>query len=400
VVAPSGKSSKQRMKITFLVPHPVSYRLDLFELLAACPEIELRVLYCATDSGTRTPSPFMDRSRRYTSIVLRGWSIGTPKVVGFPLYVNPSIVRWVSRNRTEVLVVAGYSYPTAVAAAALGAWRRLPWVLLSDSFSLSARHSRGAYGRLRRSLVRGLMRRAGAVIVPGVTHIQDLVAEGVPPQKIFRYHLAANLSPWVQSPASIRQEHPSRSAGCALHSHSGGIITTIARLVPEKDVGTLIRGFASFFPTHRDWCLHVIGGGPEYPRLLALTSRLGVPNVLFQGPMERDQVAQALHRSSIFALTSRLEPWGVAVTEALSVGLPCVLTSRVGASELIAGTQAGRIVREGDPEAVASALAHFADMDDAGEVRAAAQEIAQSYSVAGGIPAILRACERAIASHS
>jgi glycosyltransferase involved in cell wall biosynthesis len=379
------------MKITFLVPHPVSYRLGLFEHLAARPEVELRVLYCAPDPGTRTPSSLKDRSSRYRAIVLKGWNMGTPKFVGFPMYVNPSISRWISPVQTDVLIVAGYSYPTAMAATLLGTWRRLPWVLLSDSSSLSARQSRGISARVKRSLVMGLMHRAGAVIVPGVNHMNELVAKGIPRGKIFRYHLAADLAHWGEPRTWIGKATSVPSSD--LPSQASSIVTTVGRLVPEKDVATLIRGFELFHRTHRNWWLQIVGGGPDYSRLRDLASSLGLPNVLFQGPREHDQVAEALAVSSIFALTSRSESWGVAVTEALSAGLPCVLTSRVGASELVAGTRAGRIVEEGDPDSVASALAYFADMEDIGPVRATARRIARNYSVERGIPAILRACE-------
>jgi glycosyltransferase involved in cell wall biosynthesis len=383
------------MRITFMVPHPVSYRLSLFESLSEYLGVELRVLYCSRDPATRAPSGFEDHAQTYESVFMGGRILGTPALVGFPMHANPSIAKWISPRLTDVLIVAGYTYPTAVAAALLARRRAVPWVLLSDSFSGSARHRVGSVAHIKRVVVRRLICNAGAVLVPGLRHRADLVALGVPSGRVFRYHLAPDFEEWAARAARTDRPGVLKAHGVTI-SPRGGLITTVGRLIPEKDMPTLIRAFAIFQRQHPDWWLQVVGGGPESQRLRELATRLGIGKIVFTGPLEHHEVLKVLAVSSIFAMTSRIEPWGVAVTEALAAGLPCVLTSEVGASELVAGTEAGRVLAEHNPQMIASALSHFADTNGTPDTRSVAHAIARSYSVERGIPAIIEACSTAI----
>jgi 1,2-diacylglycerol 3-alpha-glucosyltransferase len=387
------------MRITFLAPHPVSYRLSLFESLAEHPAVELRVLYCARDPATRAPSGFRDQAGTYESVVMRGRVLGTPALVGFPMYANPSITRWISPQLTDVLIVAGYTYPTAIAAAALASRRRVPWVLLSDSFSGSARHRVGSIAYIKRAVLLRLMRNAGAILVPGLRHRAHLVALGVSPEKLFRYHLAPKFDDWAARVAQTDRSAVLRARGITI-SKNGGLVTTVGRLIPDKDVAALIHAFAIFQKEHPEWWIQVVGGGPESHHLRELATRLGIGRIVFTGPLDHDEVLKALAVSSIFAMTSKIEPWGVVVTEALATGLPCVLTSEVGASELVVGTEAGRVLAERKLQAIASALSHFADAKGTHDARSAAQAIARSYSVERGIPAIIGACSTAISART
>ena len=105
----------------------------------------------------------------------------------------------------------------------------------------------------------------------------------------------------------------------------------VGRLAQEKNVERLLQAFTAFTAVQHqehEWQLHIFGSGPLEDSLRSLT----VPNVRFFGFTEPDSLAQEFAKGGVFVLPSLKEPWGVAVHEAASAGLPLLISSASGAS--------------------------------------------------------------------
>jgi glycosyltransferase involved in cell wall biosynthesis len=86
----------------------------------------------------------------------------------------------------------------------------------------------------------------------------------------------------------------------------------------------------------------------------ALAERLGLAeSVRFVGFLDRARVADALEESTLLALPSASEPFGIAALEAAARGVPVVLSSRSGAREVL---PSARLVEPGDPSALAAEI--------------------------------------------
>jgi glycosyltransferase involved in cell wall biosynthesis len=115
------------------------------------------------------------------------------------------------------------------------------------------------------------------------------------------------------------------------------VVGTAMRLVPIKRPDLLIRAFASAKISSR-CCLLILGAGPEHfvSSLHGLARELGVgESVRFMG-FRKDayDVMQAL---DVFVMPSRREPFGLALLEAMTLGLPCVAMSDGGGTVDIIG---------------------------------------------------------------
>src|SRR5207302_9325888 len=87
--------------------------------------------------------------------------------------------------------------------------------------------------------------------------------------------------------------------------------------------------------------------------------------VTFAGWRSGDELLQAYAATDVFLLLSRREPWGIVVNEAAACGLPLVLTDAVGAAaDLLEPGENGELVRSGDIEGQAYAIARLANDDD------------------------------------
>jgi glycosyltransferase involved in cell wall biosynthesis len=144
---------------------------------------------------------------------------------------------------------------------------------------------------------------------------------------------------------------------------------TVAALNPRKNIGSLLRAFASAFdqPDLQAVSLTIVGDGPRRGALETKAHRLGIDDqIVFRGRLDRPAVRNALWHAHAFVLPSRYETFGVALVEAMATGLPVVAT-RCGGPEDIVTKATGRLVPTADPAALAQALrtmrSHWAAYD-------------------------------------
>lgn len=81
----------------------------------------------------------------------------------------------------------------------------------------------------------------------------------------------------------------------------------------------------------------------------------------FHGPVSQAQLGEAFRRSSVLVLPSLEEGFGLVVPQALSCGVPCVVSDAVGAKDLIRRGENGSIVVARDSSALAAELAWWSE---------------------------------------
>ena len=87
----------------------------------------------------------------------------------------------------------------------------------------------------------------------------------------------------------------------------------------------------------------------------AIRSRGLSDRVTWRGPLEPQSVLGVMSQSQVFVLPSVDEPFPMAVLEALSTGLPCVITDKTGISDELQRARAA-IVTDGSTEQLAAAV--------------------------------------------
>lgn len=132
-------------------------------------------------------------------------------------------------------------------------------------------------------------------------------------------------------------------------------ISTVGSLTPRKGHEFLIAAVAEVIKKHKDVRLTIIGEGPERRRLEALTGSLDLNgHVKFTG--FRDDVAELVSASDIYAHSAIYEPFGIALTEAMALR-KCVIAARTGGvSEIVDDGRTGVLVKTGNVAQLADAL--------------------------------------------
>lgn len=117
--------------------------------------------------------------------------------------------------------------------------------------------------------------------------------------------------------------------------HSAKVITMTAAFRIEKNHAGALEAFKLLLEnTSEEVYLMLVGDGPLKTSIIQLADEKGLSEkVIFAGKI--DDVRPFYWSSDIFTLTSIGETFSVAALEALSCGLPCVLTDIGGANEMI-----------------------------------------------------------------
>jgi len=154
-----------------------------------------------------------------------------------------------------------------------------------------------------------------------------------------------------------------RNPGSDLNLESPTILA-VGRVVPQKALDILIRAFAEAQDQLQDWRLMILGEGPSKKDLVALAEDLSVDQKIdWPGHVA---APEAYYRASaIFALPSYYEGMPNALLEAMSSGLPVIVSdSSPGPLEVVEDGVSGVVVPLGDVEATANALRRLASDPD------------------------------------
>jgi len=135
----------------------------------------------------------------------------------------------------------------------------------------------------------------------------------------------------------------------------GFTLLYVGRLAPLKDHATLLQAVALARTHHPDVQLWIVGDGPLEFSLRRLTFELGLNDCVdFFG--EQADVSPFMLSADLFVSSSVTEGLPVSLLEAMSVGLPAVVTDVGGMSEIARLSGAITVVPSSDPEGMAAAL--------------------------------------------
>ena len=111
-------------------------------------------------------------------------------------------------------------------------------------------------------------------------------------------------------------------------------IGTIARLVPQKDLPTLLRAFALIVGDVPNATLSIVGSGPLERDLKELAEELGIRNKIdWQG--KRGDIDKYLQHIDLFLLTSSYEGFGLVLLEAMANRVPIIAANNSAIPEVI-----------------------------------------------------------------
>ena len=134
------------------------------------------------------------------------------------------------------------------------------------------------------------------------------------------------------------------------------VVLFVGRLVREKNIGLLIRGFSKCKSAGMQ--LVIVGDGPERNHLLQIAGECGV-NAIFTGRLEGEALDAWYNVATVFVLPSITEPFGAVVNEALLAGCYTLVSDKCGAKCLIVEGDNGSVFPSGSENELSKKLEDY-----------------------------------------
>lgn len=181
---------------------------------------------------------------------------------------------------------------------------------------------------------------------------QELMAAGVPPDKICLVHNAIVVDRYRRT--GSRGMLSEAIGGPVAHP----VIASIGRLSHEKGHADLIEAMGIAHRSGHKVTLVLIGDGPERPRLIQQAKSLGLEDfVRLPGYINDPQ--RLLEEIDLMVLPSHTEGLPNAALEALLMEVPVLATRVGGTPEVITNGETGRLVSAHSPAELAAGILEF-----------------------------------------
>jgi glycosyltransferase involved in cell wall biosynthesis len=394
-----SRDVSQPKRIAVVVSHPIQYYVTLYRALAQSSALKIKVFFASRIGLEEAFDREMNVNVAWATDLTGGYDheflpeADSIREIGFRSVDNPSVTTALSRFQPDAIVIHGYAMLTTLRA--LG-WSRLHGVkaiLVSDS------SSHGSPPGLRRgaklALVPLLLRQFAAALTMSDRAEAHLASLYFPRSRMFRTPMMIDEGFWRARDRrlSIRsQKRPALGL-----SEDDFVLLCVGKLHPRKRMLNVLEALARLpakGPGSRRCTLMIAGDGEERDMLQAYVAEHAL-DVRFLGFVNIDGLPALYSAADLFVHSAEIEQYGMVVLEAAVLGLPMILSDRVGAigPTSIARADVNAIVYPfGDIDALARSIARLRE-DDALRMRMAdaSLQISQDHSGPMSVAAVVAA---------
>jgi glycosyltransferase involved in cell wall biosynthesis len=340
--------------------HVVQYASHTFRLLADHPQLDLLVAYCSLQGAESGFDPEFGVEVGWDIPLLDGykWTQVPPKFVkprlgSFFGLVNPGLWKLIRTGNFDAVLVLGHSYLSLWIAIVATKLSRSALIMASDATTLRPLDGRNWKIPLKEFLLPRVFGLADVTCAASSGTVKLLQSFSIGSERI------------VLSPGTTDNDRFMR----ALPRFSRAEVRSAWKVPPESPVALfcgklqpwkrpldLLEAFAQAQVPEAH--LVFAGDGPLRSELDAKAHGLGVAErVHVLGFVNQSQLPGVYVSSDLLVLPSEFETFGLVVTEAMSCGLPVVVSDQVGARfDLVDGQGTGFVYPAGDVKALAKIL--------------------------------------------
>jgi glycosyltransferase involved in cell wall biosynthesis len=325
------------VRCAIVAPVPVPYREPLFARLAQRARIAPRVIYLSgSQPGWDMRPEWFSTSHSYRHEILQARQ--RRRAGRSPLILPRELGSALGRSDAECVVSSEFG-PATWRALAWCRRRDVPLLVFSELTPWSDRELLSAQRRVHRALAP----RLDGFIVTSSQGRERLRRLGVDPARVEVALQSAELEPFVALSPRRSADHPVR-------------VLFVGRLVPDKNLATLIAAFSSAGFAEGEAELVLAGTGPLEDELRSAARAAGA-SVSFEGYVAPEGLPGLYTDADVLALVSSYEPFGVTMREGAAAGLPLLCSRRAGAAgDVAVEDENALLVDPDDRDAITQAL--------------------------------------------
>jgi glycosyltransferase involved in cell wall biosynthesis len=357
-----------RLRLAYLVTHPIQYQAPLLRLVAAQPDIDLTAFFATDFSARAFKAHDFGQQIAWDVPLLEGYRhhvlprLGRPAPEG----VEPMLTFWNPLSRGigaaldrgfDALWIHGYARWHHWCAIAAAKRRGIKVLLRDEATPISAQRST-AKTIAKRGFFAGLRAGVDAFLAIGTLNRRYYEQNGVDPRRIFLVPYAVDNAHFRKGAEDAARRRETLRAELELEP-GRPIVLTCGKLIERKRPLQLLEAFARIHrePALRRPYLLYAGDGPLRAELEHCAAAQAPGAVKVLGFVPQSQLPQSYDLCDAFVLPSGQEAWGLVVNEVMCAGRAVICSDMVGcAPDLVRPGENGAIFRTDDIGALAQAL--------------------------------------------
>jgi glycosyltransferase involved in cell wall biosynthesis len=229
------------------------------------------------------------------------------------------------QSRPDLLLVPGWGHAYALSALSWASAEKIPCIVISDSQVHD--HERNI---VQEAIKRKVVRLFSAAFVAGVRSRSYLLKLGMAAEKISVGCNVVDNDHFTQGAIVARENAVTVRNQLGLPQR---YFLAVCRLVQKKNLPTIIKAYAAYCSKghNNDLDLVIVGDGPLRVPSAELAKQLGISDRLhFKGSRQYEDMPAFYGLATALVLASISEPWGLVVNEAMSTGLPVIVSQQCG----------------------------------------------------------------------
>ncbi|WP_279006540.1 glycosyltransferase family 4 protein [Thomasclavelia cocleata] len=313
------------MKVLYLTNLSSPYRVDFFNLLSKY--CDLTVLFERKIAGNRNDE-WYNNTFDFNGIFLKSRNIGNEASISF------EVIKYL-KQKYDLIILGGYSTPTAMIASMYMKVHKISYVLNADGGFINYDE-----GKVIKFIKTFFISSAKYWLSSGKETNKYLIYYGAKKNRIYDYPFTSLKAIDILNEPVLKTEKEKlkREFGVPYNK----VMLSIGQFIPRKGFDWMIESYRDL---NRDIGIYIIGGKPtkEY---LNLKRKYKMDNLHFIDFQDKEVIKKWYQLADIFVLPTREDIWGLVVNEAMAQGLPVITTDKcIAGLELIDNGENGYIVK-------------------------------------------------------
>jgi glycosyltransferase involved in cell wall biosynthesis len=363
---PDSAAATRRTKVAIVVSHAIQHFCPLYRAVASAG-VDLRVFFGSSAGLKEYWDPAFNATIRWDMDLLGGYEsefvAGADDVSPAGLVPASDLTDRLRRFDPAIVYVHGFYHPLCRQAFfwALGHRRRIFYWADSEH-----RQQRNWLSLLRKQLtLRPLFSRVDAFLTVGDCNEAYYISYGVPRRKLFRSPCAID-SPAIERALAERERHRAEIRKRLQVPEDALLAIAVGKLIARKRPRDVLEAAIALDrnPAARRVVVAWLGDGPDKPEIETLAAGAGRDCVRLPGFIGVDELPAFYVGADLLLHPAAADPHPLAIGEAITAGLPIIVSDRVGCvgpSDDVREGQNGILYPCGDLAALERALRRISD---------------------------------------
>lgn len=320
------------MRIAFVTNLRAPYRTLQLNEYSKIEDVTLTAYY--TDLANENRDWKVNEATGYTEVDLTKY-----KILRACSFLNKKLITIVKKN--DLIILGGYEKITYILISIMCKILKKPTILFYDGISIDRLDKKENI--IKKSIKKIVINNSNYIMGNGkVSEIYFSRNFNYPLNNIYNQYLSVDsnkINFLFNQKEKYRKEYREKLNICK----DNKVLIYSGRLISIKNVESVVQAISKI--KRKDIILLITGGGELEDEIMNLSKRLGVKTIITGFISEQEELFKHYFVGDALILPSVYEPWGLVVNEAMSAGLPVLVSKICGCSlDLVKSGENGYLI--------------------------------------------------------